>query len=63
MGQRPQFKTFKLLEETWGNFPDTIMGNDFLNRILETEERTTRPEKQDCIKSMTKLYTAQETAE
>lgn len=38
MCQRSQCRTFKLLEETKGNFQDTIMGNDFLNRIPETNK-------------------------
>lgn len=63
MCQRSQCKTLKLLEETQGKLQDTIMENDFLNRIPETQQMTARPEKWDCIKSITVLYTAQGTAE
>lgn len=35
----------QLLEETQGKFQDTIMGNDFINRIPETQQMTARPEK------------------
>lgn len=43
MCQRSQCKTLKLLEETQGKLQDTIMGNDFLNRIPEAQQMTARP--------------------
>lgn len=50
-----------MLEATRENGQDTIMGNDFLNRLSGTQEMTVRPKKWGFINSISKLYPAKET--